>query len=334
MRKNNNKCEEMAIGQPSPSYSKYGMMKKLSKEKVNQIINEEIEKLFLVEELGISKDVIDIANNLADVIISKTEQQPPIYDGQWGASWVDENGENKSCWVYGYIFNIDVSNEMKDVCPLIQYIILKITAFDDFNGYAANADKYNFEGNSVAAKHVITIETPMFDGKLKKKHFLPMLAHEVEHMYQYYRSQKEEEQMVNNRLYTQATLNVNNEDAIIQDVASLIYFFSDKEIDAMAHETYEELIELVNHGKEPQLKYTRPSSYLQTMMEVFNGLKAMDPNELGKKLKIFGISREKFIRYMRGQMNKFQWRMRRTYFYFREKENPRGTRFGGKQYDK
>ena len=72
----------MAIGQPSPSYSKYGMMKKLSKEKVNQIINEEIEKLFLVEELGISKDVIDIANNLADVIIPKTEQQPHMYDGQ------------------------------------------------------------------------------------------------------------------------------------------------------------------------------------------------------------------------------------------------------------
>lgn len=304
----------------------------ISRERISQIIREELDKLFLMEEQGISDEVMEMADMLADIIISKTKEQAPMFDGQWGASWIDENGNDKSCWVYGYIYNLDVSQEMKDACPLIEHITLKVTAFDDYDGYVANAGKYNFEGNSVAAHHLITIETPMFDGVLKKKHFLSILAHEVEHMYQHYKSKKEESQMLNNKLYTQAKLHMNHQDSIIQNISSLLYFFSDKEIDAMAHETYEELIDLVNHGVQAQLNDTRPTSYLQPLNEIFNELRAMDPNVLGKKLKKFGISREKFIRYMRGQISKFQWRMRRTYSLFRERKNHPQTGFGRRQY--
>lgn len=306
----------------------------INEERVSQIIREELDKLILMEEMGVSDEVMDIADKLADILLQKYPQTQAIYNGQWGAPWVDENGQTHDCHVYGYIFQIDVSQEMMEICPAIKTVDLDVTAFENYEGYAYNVKRYDFNGESILKNGLIKISMSTFDSTLHKKHMFPMLVHEVGHIYQFYQSQLHQNEIKPNDLYQKAIDNLENDDMVIRTIAQFLYFFSDKEIDAMVQETYGDLATMKATGNECELKATRPSSYMEAMIQAFGDLKQINPNEFGKKLKIFGIGREKFIRYIRGQMDKFQWKMRRAYYLFKDRQNPRQTGFGRKWYPK
>lgn len=300
----------------------------ISNERVMQVVNEALSEL-IQEEQSVSQVVMDATHLLSDYVIDHCKENRPMfhqnamlrYKTGWGAESMYEAVEVR--------YLIDVKDLMANIIPLIQCIDLYVWTLPNEDFYYQNNDILNCGGMAQYNSKTILLTIPMWGGELKKDVIEYFLTHEVEHMFQYWKQEATISpfQMEPKELYKKAIDCLDDEShPLRQKIAYLIYFFDNREIDAMAHECYTQLQAMPYMSDNENYNSTRPiDEYNQYYKGAYKALFQIEPLLLSEELKYFGVSRKWFLQYMKKQHSRFINKMRKVYGLFKSKLQTENT---------
>ena len=266
------------------------------------------------EERSISSDVMNASVQLVNIIVEKMKQISPIQIETKRVQWEKDNGELEDGQVKHLFYVVDVHKEMQNSFSQLNCIKVDTWDFDSVSSFQQNVSINMYGGDCDFENGEITLKTPMIGGELIVDIAKIYMAHEIEHMYQKIKALQNGNPIKTSALYMQAmSVLESNADDILKTIAYILYFLDNKEIDAKAHESYSELISMFEHGVDEPYENLQAINSFRQISEEFEYLKHIDPQLLGNYLKIFGMTRNSFMRYVRGQMSAFLRKMRRIF---------------------
>ena len=157
----------------------------INKKIAEQNINDQINKLMITETQSFSTDVYAVSEILYQRIAKSIENREGHYYNSTMISYADEQNQVQTVQVSYINYYIDVEEEMKNLCPIIHDVLAIAVQFPSYEAYLANAGEFTFKGSSDPNAKGLSVMFPIFEGKLNKHNVMPLIAHEVEHLYQY-----------------------------------------------------------------------------------------------------------------------------------------------------
>ena len=291
----------------------------VQKTKAESLLYEQICRNIIKEEMSFSQDVYDIADKIYDMMIWNIDNGNPIHSREQNYPYTDENNQECHGSVETSTYVIDISQEMAKVCATIKKLMVTVISFSNFEIYTSHYREFHFEGDFSPQTHSINLTIPRFEGKFNANNIMPLLAHEVEHLYQYQMAIDHRNPISGSTLYNNALEYMESANPLLKDIALLAYFFYDMEIDARAQEIYRELERNYKNGEE--LSYTNTSVWemYQKLRQKFINLCQMNQTEVGLQTRKLGLHRGQFLRLIRVQMNKFVWKIERIWRQFNKR---------------
>ena len=290
--------------------------KTANEQKANQLVRSNINKLMLSERRSFSKEVYEISERLFQLIEYAIENGEGQYRDKITLGYVDDNGEKQIEEAFYINYYVSVENEMKSICPIIRNILVMTVQFSSYEAYLANDDKFIFNGSSDPRAEGLSISFPIFNGEINKNNVMLILAHEVEHLYQYQMSVNSKNPIKPQKLYILANHAMASSDELLKNIGYIIYFFSNVEIDARMQEFYRELERNREYDYLDLYNNTKVWGLFQTVKEMFDEIVKMDKQEVGKRTMELGLHRHEFIKLVRIQINKFLWKIERIWQQF------------------
>ena len=288
----------------------------INKKIAEQKINNQINKLMITETQSFSTDVYAISEILYQCVAKSIENREGHYYNSTMISYADEQNQVQTVQVSYINYYVDVEEEMKDLCPLIHDVLATAVQFPSYEAYLANAGEFIFKGSSDPYAMGLSIMFPMFEGKLNKHNIIPLIAHEAEHLYQYQMYVNHKNPIKPQDLYNRANYLMQSEDKLMQQIAYIVYFFSDTEIDARAQEFYRELERNKQYGNLDGYNNTLVWEIFQQTKEMYSNILHMNHQEVGEKTMALGLHRYEFVKLIRIQINKFLWKIERIWQQF------------------
>ena len=279
-------------------------------DRLHNIIQEVVDS-YLVESYSISDDVIRASNECLEKIRDAYENKNLEYDSL--------NIDNDKTIPFA-IISLQKPINCVDSLSRIEHLTVYVFEFADTNEMRKYANIVGIGGDSNVNLESILVRCSSINGKLRDNQLLPILSHELEHIFQNIKGGLRSDYK---NWYNIAVENLNGDKNSYEYIISrLIYYFNQQEIDASMHELMHDLIE--NKIENPNDIYKcnvikEKNFYINNMYKtIING----NQDELNMVLKnMFNTTRERFFSYLSKQMHYFDKKVMRVVMeYFRRKQ--------------
>ena len=239
------------------------------------------------EALSINDDVLRITESVFKEFVEKSSKTPFIYDAQ-GPSDIKTKRFISKAEILGkeitFIFNcFNVLNSSK---------------------YETYVQKYRIgNAETILEKYIVFVSAGFISGTLKTN-VKSFLQHEIEHLYQYFKSKRLNSYVSTfskngptayKKAYSILSSNSGNIDKETFYAAYIIYTLSESEIDAFVNQLYRELEENQENNVDEVLKDSNAYIYYTTSERLLNIIKA-NRDDFEHVVENFGFEYDKFIK--------------------------------------
>ena len=276
---------------------------------------ENVDKLLerlLTEEMSVSQEVAYCTGLLYNYIIKLYQDQHPTSAYPITIRWQTDRIYISEAFLKAYrIVPSDALNQMIPTVKLIIATAIELSTEDEFYEMIEGAE---FGGDSVLTDGLLKLTFPIIGGRLREDFLKRIIAHELEHFFQYSKSQK----IKADKSYNMALFQMDNSDDPTDiAISSLLYYFNQQELDAKVHEFYVDLVQrtIATHNN---IKETYPMRELHNVIETYyEPLKTTDSKTLSNKLQPYGYSTiNGFIKYIDRQITYYYRKIRKVYAYY------------------
>ena len=260
---------------------------------IEVILRETIEN-FINEELSINAEIVDVTNDIVSNVLTKYAKNEKKY-------------EAVNIVIDGIIYAVRRSYLATNINLLKENTLnVNVIIYDVFNEETFDKVWERLNLGGLSHGHSINVNAYSINGKLNISFLKQVISHELEHFYQFFKSEKELATIT----YKKASDIVLNKDIIhtnemYKAVANIIYFLNKNEIDANIQGLFNELIANKDYAKSISANELLKHSTLYNEYENIhkaNVKKFMDNvnNENTQKiLNYFGFNINSFIKYIR-----------------------------------